>query len=381
MTSSWEQVKLGSVIELVYGKPLPAENRKQDGLYPVYGANGEIARTDLFYHDRESIIVGRKGSAGEINLTENRFWPLDVTYYVTFDQNKYDLFFLFYLLEVLDLTSMAKGVKPGINRNEVYDLDVRIPDLSEQQRIVAILDQAFEAIETAKANTENNLQNIRELFEIFHDKVFSNPENTWIEKPLKEVTSKIGSGATPLGGGPAYKEQGISLIRSLNVHDDGFREKGLALIDDEQASKLANVCVEPSDVLLNITGASITRCCIVPEEILPARVNQHVSIIRIRDRCLLPEFLHYALTSPSNKKKLLNIGEKNGSTRQALTKEIIENFPIRYPLLLSEQQSIIDKLNTINGEVKNLGRVFHEKESLLEELKRSILQKAFNGEL
>ncbi len=94
-----------------YGKPLPKSKRKDGGLYPVYGANGEKDRTDEYYHDKQSIIVGRKGSAGEINLTGKKFWPLDVSYFVTFDYKKYDLNFLYYLLGNLELPKLAKGVK------------------------------------------------------------------------------------------------------------------------------------------------------------------------------------------------------------------------------------------------------------------------------
>src|ERR1700758_1042163 len=96
--------------------------------------------------------------------------------------------------------------------------------------------------------------------------------NGWVTKNLAAVTTKIGSGATPLGGETAYKQAGISLIRSMNVYDEGFREAGLAKIDEDQADRLSNGVVEPSDVLLNITGASVARCCLAPAEMLPARV-------------------------------------------------------------------------------------------------------------
>ena len=166
----------------------------------------------------------------------------------------------------------------------------------------------------------------------------------WKEKKLGEITTKIGSGATPLGGENAYKSEGISLIRSLNVHDAGFKYKDLAFLDDPQANKLSNVIVESGDVLLNITGASIARCCIVPDDILPARVNQHVSIIRLVKDEMLPEFLHYVLISNEYKDSLLKTGEKGGSTRQALTKAQIEEFSIKYPPL-PEQQRIVSLLD------------------------------------
>jgi type I restriction enzyme, S subunit len=167
----------------------------------------------------------------------------------------------------------------------------------------------------------------------------------WVINKLGAVTAKIGSGATPLGGEEAYKPTGISLIRSLNVYDDGFREAKLARIDYEQAERLSNVVVEPNDVLLNITGASVARCCIVPVELLPARVNQHVSIIRPIKQKLNSAFLHYLLISKTYKDRLLHTGEEGGSTRQAITKAQLQEFVIQYPESLHEQQRIVGILD------------------------------------
>ncbi len=166
----------------------------------------------------------------------------------------------------------------------------------------------------------------------------------WEVKKLSEVTSKIGSGATPRGGQAAYKSEGISLIRSLNVHDLWFKEKNLAFIDDAQAEALSNVVVKSGDVLLNITGASIARCCTVPDERLPARVNQHVSILRPNPDAVSSEYLSYLLTSKEQKDKLLGIGDEAGATRQALTKTQLQNFPIPLPPL-EEQKQIVAVLD------------------------------------
>jgi len=169
-------------------------------------------------------------------------------------------------------------------------------------------------------------------------------KTAWITKSLGTVTSKIGSGATPLGGEEAYKATGIALIRSLNVHDHGFREIKLARIDDQQADRLSNVVVERNDVLLNITGASVARCCVVPDHALPARVNQHVSIIRPIKEKLNPTFLHYLLISNVYKDRLLQTGEEGGATRQAITKAQLQDFAITFPESLSEQQRIVEIL-------------------------------------
>ncbi|MBU4099716.1 restriction endonuclease subunit S [Patescibacteria group bacterium] len=173
MKNNWQTKKLGEVLKLEYGKPLPISHRKSGGLYPVYGANGIKNFSDKFYCDKPSIIVGRKGSAGEINLTEKKFWPLDVTYFVTFDQKKYDLKFIYNLLATLNLPQFAKGIKPGINRNDMYSLNVKIPNsLVEQKRIVSILDKVFEKIEKAKGNAKKKFADLEELKKSVLQKAF-----------------------------------------------------------------------------------------------------------------------------------------------------------------------------------------------------------------
>ena len=163
--------------------------------------------------------------------------------------------------------------------------------------------------------------------------MFGNPilnEFNWEKGLCKELTSKIGSGATPDGGNKNYKETGISLIRSMNVYDGYFEYKDLAYIDEQQANKLKNVEIKANDILFNITGASVTRTCIVPNDILPARVNQHVSIIRCNEK-INNIFLNYLLINDSFKSNLLNIAKAGGGTREAVTKNQIENFEIIIP--------------------------------------------------
>jgi len=207
--------------------------------------------------------------------------------------------------------------------------------------------------------------------------VFEN--RNWEEKPIKELTLKIGSGATPRGGQESYKSEGISLVRSMNVHDWEFRERNLAFIDEKKAKELDGVTLQEDDVLLNITGASVARCCVFPKEYLPARVNQHVSIIRPKKEILDARFLNLLLTSKPYKDQLLFTGEQ-GATRQAITKAQIEAFIIAIPSLL-EQQTIVRQLDALRTETQKLEAVYQKKIADLEELKKSILQKAFAGEL
>lgn len=152
----------------------------------------------------------------------------------------------------------------------------------------------------------------------------------WEVKSIKEICLKIGSGSTPKGGKESYHKTGTSLIRSMNVHDFIFSSEDLAFIDDKQAKALEGVSVEKQDILLNITGVSVARCCIVPEFVLPARVNQHVMIIRPRAEYHLNNYLLCLLCYSENKGKLLGISQ-SGSTREAITKAEVEEFKVIVP--------------------------------------------------
>lgn len=155
--------------------------------------------------------------------------------------------------------------------------------------------------------------------------------NEWRTVKLGELCSKIGSGATPRGGSKVYLEHGpFALVRSQNVRNDSFTRDGLAYINAEQADGLANVELQPKDVLLNITGDSVARCCLVDEGILPGRVNQHVAIIRPRPDELDPVFLRYYLVSPEMQERMLS-WPAAGGTRNALTKGMIEAFELPCP--------------------------------------------------
>lgn len=182
-------------------------------------------------------------------------------------------------------------------------------------------------------------------------------------KALSSITSKIGSGSTPRGGNSVYSDSGISFIRSQNVLDMDFSTENLAFINDNQAEKLNNVIVEKNDILLNITGDSIARCTVVPEEILPARVNQHVSIIR----CKNTEESKYVMYYLQYMKKYLLQISKVGGTRNALTKEAIGKLPIKLSDDCNKISKILDNIdqkiqinNQINQELEAMAKTLYD---------------------
>lgn len=164
---------------------------------------------------------------------------------------------------------------------------------------------------------------------VFNEELDMEIPKGWEVGALKSVCSKIGSGATPRGGKNTYLSEGIPLIRSMNVYDFIFSSDPIAYINEKQAKALENVFVKENDVLLNITGVSVARCCKVPKYILPARVNQHVMIIRPKVYSLT-HYLLCLLCYTENKAKLLGISQ-SGSTREAINKTDVEDFRIIIP--------------------------------------------------
>ncbi len=167
-------VKVGDILSLEYGKALERQQRSETGKYLVYGANGPIGRTDQYLCEGKTIIVGRKGSVGEIVVALENNWPVDVTYWVKFDSNLYDFDFLYYLLRGLKLQSMAKGVKPGLNRNDVYALKVRVPQsINEQRNIAQKLNKLHEQSQELERIYTKQIVDLYELKQAILKKAFN----------------------------------------------------------------------------------------------------------------------------------------------------------------------------------------------------------------
>ena len=205
------------------------------------------------------------------------------------------------------------------------DLDLVVFTTQEQRSQVGNLREAFE---------ESNLpfrvdlfvwtdvpKSFRKQIEVEHVVLVEKEEpdsvgSGWTSLRLGDVCTRIGSGATPRGGKEVYLKDGpCSLFRSQNIYNERFSHDGLAFIIRQQAAELSNVEVFPDDVLLTITGDSVVRACQVVPDVLPARVNQHVAIIRPDSRKLSARFLRYFLVCPKTQTMLLSWAGAAGKIR------------------------------------------------------------------
>ncbi len=324
----------------------------------------ELDDTDLLNIDYKATLGGFIvcGRANQIILDSKYYY-----YYFSSEENQ---------KKMRNLANKTTGIA-NLPMKKVEKEYIPLPPLEEQKMIVEKLDLLFGKIDKAIELHQKNIDEADIFMAIVLNDIFEEFDtNETIE--LKYITSKIGSGSTPRGGQKAYKMEGITLIRSMNVHDNGFRIKGLAFIDDKQANQLNNVTVKENDILLNITGASVARCFIVDKNYLPARVNQHVSIIRLDDR-FITQFLHYYLINPSIKSDLL-FSSSGGATREAITKSMLEEFKVP-KVSINIQQKVVSYLDKISNKIEKIKEIQKEKMQSLKELKASILDKAFKGEL
>lgn len=218
------------------------------------------------------------------------------------------------------------GVRGSMPWEEFAKLKLPVPTIEEQRKIVDRYNAITDRIALKKQINDNLVATVTAIYR----RMFIEGGRIYPTAPLKQLCSKIGSGATPKGGKTAYQESGVSLVRSTNVFDYAFSYDDLAHISDEQADQLSNVVVEENDVLFNITGVSVTRCCIVPADVLPARVNQHVMILRPKTAMPMSYYIMTTLCSAENKAKLMGIAQ-SGSTREAINKQEMESFSIPVP--------------------------------------------------
>ena len=314
-----------------------------EGDIPVVAGGKEPA----YFHntsnrDGNVITVSASGAySGYVNYFENPIFASDCTTILSKDENCISTKLIFLFLKSIQeqIYGLQKGqAQPHVYGEDLAKIKIPLPTKEIQDKVVS----EIEELEKEEIDAKEKIGE----FKISISKIIE--KATGVKTKLQDITIKIGSGATPLGGEGVYKNEGITFVRSQNVYDGLFIENGLAYIDEEQAKRLDGVTVEKNDILFNITGASIARCCLVEDKYLPARVNQHVSIIRTNENAL-PKYVQLLLVSKEYKDKLLQIG-KGATSRQAITKSQLENFPIPVPPL-TEQQKIVSKIEKIEEQI------------------------------
>lgn len=312
----------------------------------------------------------------------------------SFDNN-----FLKYLFKnelfIDEMNSLTVGIREG--RNIKYDdfanSLIFVPPLDEQSTIAAYLDTRCAKIDEIIAEAKASIEDYKQwkasiIYEAVTKGLDTNVEMKdsgiewigeipahWTSIPLKAVTSKIGSGKTPAGGAETYQETGVLFLRSQNIYNTGLKLAGAFCISEDIDAEMANTRVRLNDVLLNITGGSIGRCCLFDLPDTAANVNQHVCIIRATD-AVIPQFIRYFWNSTAGPMVIEQY--QTGSNRQGLNFEQIG--ATRIPFCSKEEQhSIIRYLDHITNIIEDL---ISEKELLIADLetyKKALVYEVVTG--
>jgi type I restriction enzyme S subunit len=374
--------KLGDEIELVYGKSLPA-NERQTGLVPVFGSNGKIGSHTHSLVAGPGIIIGRKGSVGEVVYSDAAFWPIDTTYYVE-NKKAHDWRFLCHLLSAVGLSELnSHSAVPGLNREDVYSISVRMPPKHEQHDIALALDaiQRSQDLERRAIAETLTLKRavMRALFtrglrrEAQKETEIGLIPESWDVVSLGSL-GRIGNGSTPKKSVHAYWEGGgFPWLTSAKVYD---RE---ILVADHFVTQVAlRDChlpiIDPGAILIAITGQGKTlgHCAVLR---MRATVNQHIAYVSINPKRADPSFIRGYLETQYD--FFRQVGAGGGSTKGALTCAFLRSVPIPFPPGLDEQREIAAVLDAIDHKID----MHRRKRASLDDLFKVLLHKLITGEI
>lgn len=280
------------------------------------------------------------------------------------------------------MQSHSTGIR-NLNGDVYKCIEVPLPPLTEQRRIVGILDEAFEGLATAKANAEKNLQNARALFESHLQAVFTQRGDGWVEKTVKDVASPIkGSIRTgPFGSQLLHSEfvdEGIAVLGIDNAVANEFRWGKSRFITKDKFGQLERYRVYPGDVLITIMG-TCGRCAVVPDDIPTAINTKHICCITLDWKKCLPSYLHLYFLHAQQSQAFLAKHAK-GAIMAGLNMGLIQELPVLLPPT-QVQSAIVEAANDLREETQRLESLYQRKLAALDELKKSLLHRAFSGEL
>jgi len=283
--------------------------------------------------------------------------------------------YLYYYVQSKGLQAQIAKLSGGstfkrINLKDIRKLTIVVPPLPEQRKIAEILstwDEAIDLTEQLIAAKERRKQALMQRL-LAGQVRFPGFEDEWEMVTLDNVTSKVGSGITPRGGSESYLASGIPLIRSQNVLTGRLNLEDVAFISEEQHNKMSATRLKAKDVLLNITGASIGRSCVVPVNFIEGNVNQHVCIIRPTDQ-LNSTFLSAFLNSAIGQRQIDAF--QAGGNRQGLNYVQIRSFKLPLPTI-EEQEKVAQILQTCDQELalhqQKLAALRRQKQGLMQQL-------------
>lgn len=387
--NGWQKVFLKEIIELEYGKSLPTATRVEKGKYIVYGSNGPVGNHDSFLIEGPAIIVGRKGSAGAVHYSQSNCWPIDTTYFVR-NWEALNIKCIYYLLSSLNLKSLDKSTAiPGLNRNDAYDIAVLLPPLEEQHRIVNKIEELFSELDNGVSTLKKALHQLRVYRQALLKRAFEGkltrkeikeglPEE-WKWVKLSEICDIIG-GVTK---GRDFKGKDtiqLPYLRVANVQD-GFLDLEEVKTIDVLPSDKEKYKLEYGDILYTEGGDKdkLGRGTIWRNEIADCIHQNHIFRARPISEEVDPKYVAY-FSQTKYAKDYFFRKAKQTTNLASINITVLSNLPI--PICsFNEQRKIVLELERLLSVCDNLEQTITQNLQESEALRRSILKKAFEGDL
>lgn len=385
MKEGWVCDKLSNCIKLKSGDGLTAK-KMIAGDFPVFGGNGIAGYHNAYNLEGKNIIIGRVGAqCGNARFTDEKIWLTDNAFKISEFKYDFNFQFLNYLLNHVDLRSYARqAAQPVISNSSLKNVELCFPtSVEEQKQIVALLDKAFAAIDQAQANIEKNIENAKELFQSKLNEIFSQKGDGWEEKSLGEIID--------ITHGYAFKSKDFKtdfkggkpiVLTPGNFDEDStlyFTQKNTKrLIGEYQKEYLFDI----GDLAVVMTDLSSKMKILGKPAIIDSDNilhNQRIGRVVFKKDGIETEFLYYYFQT---EKYLNNIKESATGTmvKHTAPKRIVKN-QISYPKSIGMQKKMIETINNLKSETEAIEYHYQQKLNNLDDLKKSILQKAFSGEL
>lgn len=372
MKKGWEIKKLGEVCDKASSNVSQNQLDNESGKYPIFGASGLIKNVSFYHQDKAYVSIVKDGAGiGRITL-QPAYSSIIGTLQYLIPKREIDISYLYYFLLGVDFNKHRNGATiPHIYFKDYSQEKIGIPSLPEQKCIVEVLDKAFGEIAKAKKNTEENLRNTKEIFNSYLQSVFKNKGEGWEEKTVDKICE------VEYGYTEKAKENGdYRFIRITDTDKDGLliQENKMYINSFAEANKYI---LNGGDLLMARTGASAGNVLLF-ESKEKSVFASYLIRMNFKKEILSKLYWYYSKSNLYwNQVKQLSVGSAQPQFNGGALKQIV--FP--FPKSLKEQQSIVQKLDALSAETKKFEAIYQQKLNDLEELKKAILQKAFNGEL
>ncbi|MBX3164884.1 MAG: restriction endonuclease subunit S [Bacteroidetes bacterium] len=372
MKQGWQIKKLGDVCEKGSSNVSQNQLTNEEGEYPIFGASGFIKNVSFYHNEKPYLSIVKDGSGvGRVTKMEAKTSVIGTLQYL-FPKDGIDLNYLYYYLQTIDFKKYVAGAAiPHIYFKDYQNEYFPYVPLEVQHRIVSILDKAFSATEQAKNNAQQNLKNTKELFESYLQGVFENGK--WEKKKLQDVAKVFGRGKSKhrprnweglYGGKYPFIQTGE--VRNANKYISNYtqtyNEAGLA---QSKLWKKGTICITIAANIAETAILDFDAC--IPDSIIGFEVDEKKADLN---------FAYYLLQY--FKAELQKLGK--GSAQDNINLGTFETQYFPFPSL-EEQQTIVRQLDALRAETQKLEAVYQKKIDDLEELKKSVLRKAFAGEL